>query len=276
MSALIFYDSCNIEVIRMRLNRNIGYGMIADRVFGNFTVSDSAFLRSVVYPVKLERVKRYTPKYIGRNARFWYAAGDAHVPSTNKLLIENSWFLYAGQNNKSEEIQRTVGLSIIITLPNVSVLINHIKAMHNAGGNIAIRIADHQESTLSSSVTINNSIIAHGSVQQGGGLYTWIEINQQWRNGSIINIKSFLNILAVLNTKFRNNSASKGGGAVFISRFERNITSTIQLRISFIDCQLIGNSVTQSRSGDGAAVHIFKHQIADKTLHVVPLFSFYF
>ena len=48
VSALIFYDSYNIEVIRIHLNRNIGYGMIAERVFGNFTVSDSAFLRSVV------------------------------------------------------------------------------------------------------------------------------------------------------------------------------------------------------------------------------------
>ena len=276
VSALIFYDSYNIEVVRMRLNRNIGYGMIANRVFGNFTVSGSAFLRSVAYPVTLKRIKRYNPKYIGRNARFWYGRGDAHVPSTNKLLIEHSWFLYAGQNKKSKRIQSSVGLSIIITLPNVSVLINYVKAMHNAGGNVAIRISDQQDSTLSSSVTINNSIIAHGSAEEGGGLYIWIEINQQWHNGSIISVKSFLNVVAVLKTMFRNNSARKGGGAVFVSRFERNITSTIQRHISFKDCQFIGNSVTQSRSGDGAAVHIFKHQIADKTLSVVPLFSFYF
>ena len=78
-----FYDSYNIEVVRMRLNRNIGYGMIADRVFNLVT--------------SLSQVQLF-PKYIGRNARFWYAAGDAHMPSINKLLIEHSWFLYAGQN----------------------------------------------------------------------------------------------------------------------------------------------------------------------------------
>ena len=198
------------------------------------------------------------------------------MPLTNKLLIEHSWFLYAGQNKMSKRIQSSVGLSIIITLPNVSVLINHVKAMHNAGGNVAIRISDHQESTLSSSVTMNNSIIAHGSAEQGGGLYIWIEINQQWHNGSIINVKNFLNVVAVLKTNFQNNSARKGGGAVFISRFERNINSTTQRHISFKDCQFIGNSVTWSRSGNGAAVHILKHQIADKILSVVALFSFYF
>ena len=38
----------------------------------------------------------------------------------------------------NKQIQSSVGLSIIVTLPNISVLINHIKAMHNAGGNVAI------------------------------------------------------------------------------------------------------------------------------------------
>ena len=102
-------------------------------------------------------------------------------------------------------------------------------------------------------------------------------MNQQWTNGSIINVKSFLNVVAVLKKKFGNNSARKGARrcSVYQSPWEK-YHQYYSAAHFFQDCEFIGNSVTQSRSGNGADVHIFKHQMADKTLSVIPLFSFYF
>ena len=43
VSALIFSESYDIELITMRMNQNIEYRMFADQVFGNFIFSNSAF-----------------------------------------------------------------------------------------------------------------------------------------------------------------------------------------------------------------------------------------
>ena len=46
VSALAFRESHNIKLTRLRMNRNMGFGLHADRIFGNLTVSNSAFLRN--------------------------------------------------------------------------------------------------------------------------------------------------------------------------------------------------------------------------------------
>ena len=52
-SALIFLESYDIELVRTRMNRNTEHGMFAEQVFGNFTISNSAFLRCV--PILLKK-----------------------------------------------------------------------------------------------------------------------------------------------------------------------------------------------------------------------------
>ena len=64
MSALMFYDSCDIEVVKISMNRNLEYAMLAQQVFGNFTISYSAFLNCVVTP-------RNKYSNIGSNARIF-------------------------------------------------------------------------------------------------------------------------------------------------------------------------------------------------------------
>ena len=187
------------------------------------------------------------------------------------LLIEHSWFLY-NIGNKSD---RAGGLSICLDRPKVSVLISHIKAMYNVGGNVDIHVTDYHENT--SSVTINNSIIAHGLGVQGGGLNVRVEALQLWQNGSSVYANISLNVVTIFKTMFVNNSASDRGGGVFITQYEGSITDTIPQRVSFTECQFIGNSIKYSDYfGNGAAVHIFKREIPDITLHMNPLFSFYF
>ena len=261
MSALMFYDSYDIKLIGIRMNRNIAYAMLAEQVFGNFTIINSAFLRCVVFPLS----KRTN---IGSNARFLYK--NCHLTDkTTDLLIKNSWFLYGGKKS-----DRTGGLSIFTYCPKVRVLINQVKVMHNVGGNMAIHIDDHHENT--SSVTINNSIVAQGSAKQGGGLYILIEANQLRKNGSITYTDASLHFVTVLKTSFIKNSATYGGGGVYINHYEKGITENIKRHFSFIECQFIGNLITHRHLGNGAALQIIRHGIADTIPHVVPLFSFRF
>ena len=263
MSALMFYDSSDIKLIGMRMNRNVAYAMLAEQVFGNFTITNSAFLSCVVFPLS----KRTN---IGTNARFLYKNCDSHpMDRKTNLLIENSWFLYGGKKS-----DRTGGLSIFTYCPNVHVLINHITTMYNAGGNLAIHIDDHHENT--SSVTINNSFVAYGSAEQGGGLYILIEANQLWKNGTIMFADTSISVVRVLKTSFFKNSAKYSGGGIFINYYEKGITDNIQRHFSFVECQFISNSITHRRVGNGAALHVVRHGIGDTIPHVVPLFSFCF
>ena len=83
-------------------------------------------------------------------------------------------------------------------------------------------------------VTIKSSTIAFGSAVQGGGMNIWIEVRQLRLNSLIACVITFLSVITVLETVFMNNSASDGGGGVFINYFERSITDTIQQHISII------------------------------------------
>ena len=255
MSALLFFDSYDIELIRLRMNRNLEYGMFAEQVSGNFTISNSAFLRCLVFPVS-------KTTYIGSNVRILYNYGKYNHRRTS-LLIEHSWFLYGGHKSKWAR-----GLSIVINRPEVSVHIDYIKAMYIIGGNVAINVGDY-----TSSVTINNSIIAHGSAPQGGGIAIRVQAWKKYRNHSVHYANA--TVVAIFNTSFVNNSASSRGGGASIDQHEDNIVDTVQQHVSFVECQFIGNSITYSDNnvGDGAAVHVFKRDIPVIKLHTIPMFS---
>ena len=263
-SALMFYDSYDIELFRIRMNKNKENAMFANQIFGNFIISNSAFLQAFPHNKKSSTASS--------NARFLYGSHDGLTDYNTRttLSIEHSWFLYGGN-----KFNRAGGLSIFIYRPKLNIIINDVKLMYNTNGNIDIHIDDYHENT--SSVTINNSIIAYGSALRGGGLNIRVEALQQiWQLDSAYTNAS-LNVVAVLNTKFENNSAKDRGGGVYINQYERSITDTIQRLLSFKDCQFIRNSVIRGHSlGDGAAVHIYKREIPDIALHMNPLFSFLF
>ena len=261
MGALMFYDSNDITLVRIRMNRNLEHGMFAQQIFGSFTITNSAFLRCIV----LSSV--FPLNNTGSNVLIEYR--NYHHNRTS-LSIEHSWFLYGG--NKSNG---ATGLSIFIYRPKFSIIINNVTLMYNTNGNVQIHIDDYHENT--SSVTINSSLIAYGSALQGGGLYLRMEALQQaWQLDSAY-ANASLNVVTVLNTKFKNNIGSDRGGGVFIAYYERSITDTIQRSILFEGCQFICNSIIKGTTlGDGAAVHIYKREIPDIALHMNPLFSFSF
>ena len=83
VSALTFRESHNIKLTRLQMNRNIGFGLLADRIFCNLTVSNSAFLW--YKPYKLN--KQHT---IGGNARFWYSVYHVSGKETEKQTQLNT------------------------------------------------------------------------------------------------------------------------------------------------------------------------------------------
>ena len=178
-SALLFFDSYDIELIRLRMNRNLEYGMFAEQVSGNFTISNSAFLRCLAVPIS-------KTTNIGTNVLIIYRNYNHRRTS---LLIEHSWFLYNG-GHKSK---RASGLSIFISRPEVRVRIDYIKAMYNIGGNVGINVEDY-----TSSITINNSIIAHGRAVQGGGIAIQVEAWKDCNNCSVHYVNA--TIVAIFNT----------------------------------------------------------------------------
>ena len=273
ISALIFIGSYDIKLVQIRMNRNMGYGLDAAHLLGNMIISNSSFLRCVAYNV--------VNMTVCGNAKIQYSYFEqiSSMPTLRTdLLIHNSWFLYAGQNNKLTMTQSNFagGLSVFIDLPNVNVLISHIKAMHNIGGNVVIWVNDYHKNT--SSVSINNSTIAHGSAVIGGGLNIWVEVIQYGYNysSSVADVNTSLNVVAVLKTNFTNNSAIDSGGGVFIVYYEKSITDHIKRHVTFIDCKFIGNSLQHDQFGAGAAVYIFKHPIPETAPQISPLFSFRF
>ena len=274
VSALTFIASSDIKLVQLRMNRNMGYGLDAAHIFGNFTIADSSFLRSVAYKEPMNM----NSALICGNARIRYTYFEPWQNSNARtnLLIERSSFLYAAQNNKSliKHLPNGGGLSLYVRIPNVTILISHIKAKYNVGGNMEIRIYDF---TPSVSVTINNSIIANGSATYGGGLNIWIEIVQDLHaNVSTIDVCTFCNTLTILKTNFTNNVAIKRGGSVHISYKERSVTDHIKRYVYFKGCQFSRNSIVHDQFGVGAAVYIFKHEMPEITSHTVLLFSFHF
>ena len=265
-SALTFRESHDINIIQIRMDRSLGFGLHADRNYGYMKVSKSAFLRFELHEKPI----------IGGNARFWYSKYntstlEGHSQFNTTLTIEHSWFLHGIKQEKEKLVPSVGGLTVLIYLPNTTVTIDHIQAINNTG-NVAITITDHPEYT--SAVTINNSIIANGSAIRGGGLRFWIRL-EKVRLKKLLNTTYYVrhNIVTVLNTTISNNFAKEDGGGMYISHYEGRTFNTIHRFIYIRGCHFIGNYIKNlGRSYTGAALQVFNHKITDSTPHITPQF----
>ena len=277
VSALTFHVSYNINLTQVRTERSLGFGLDADRIFGSFRVWRSAFVRSKAY--RLQR-----NKHIGGNARFWYSKYNTSFTrgdtQTNILFIYQSWFMhgrlddlkgYRGYNFAS-------GLIVRIFIPSISVTISNITVNNNTGshgGNMAILVTDYHENT--STITINDSIIANGSAIRGGGMQFWVHVNRNnnfYRLHTVsYNLKSHY-IMNVTNTKFESNSAEQSGGGIYIGHYQSKTIDWIRRHVYFKDCVFYNNSIKYTRnktiSYTGAAVEVIRHNIDDFVAHSVP------
>ena len=272
VSALTFRESYNINLTQVRIDKSLGFGLDADRIFGSFRVSKSAFLQCRAY--RLEHNKN-----IGGNARFWYSKYSQPMQNTT-LIINHSWFMYGHLTDEAKYrgFYYTSGLIIFIYIPSVDVCIDNITVKHNIGthgGNVAIQVTDFHENT--SKIAINNSVIVNGSAIRGGGLQFWVQVHNKPNPQHITVASKRHYIMNMTNTNFTNNSAGESGGGIYIGHYESNVTDSVVRHIQFRGCTFFNNAVHYTpfvtRSYSGAAIQVLRHNIDDFVPRSVPQYS---
>ena len=156
-AALSFDEARDVVLSRLMVYNSTGFGLHADRVFGNVLVYESAFVHNTG-----------NEKHGGGNVRFWYE----HCPEnhTTYLQIESTYFLHGNDTAKKYhyDYPSATGLTLQISCPAITVNINNITVSGNQadnGGNLAIKFKYFTGSYYNRrvpSVVINNSRIVDG------------------------------------------------------------------------------------------------------------------
>ena len=250
-AALSFDEAHNVVLSRVTVCNSSGFGLHADRVFGNVRVYKSAFSNNTG-----------NKEYNGGNAHFWY--GQCPEDHTTYLQIEYSYFLHGNNTSKKHRYYiyypSATGLTLLISCPAITVNINNITVSGNQaenGGNLAIKFTyftgTYYDGTVPS-IVINNSRITCGAAHRGGGLRVWsvealaskVKVNDSCQHC----------ILYISNTQFVSNRAQAAGGALYISHYQTKHIDCTTRQISIVNCTFNGNTV--SPSGKGAAMEIIK------------------
>ena len=273
VSALVFYESVDITLIQLRMNRNRGFGLHTNGVYGSMIISNSAFLRFI------------EGRTFGGNARFWYNSSCTNIYPNTTLTIRKSWFMH-GVKKKYGKVITCGGLTILIFNQKVNVTIDNVKARNNTG-NVVVRVQDcpWASTNVTSSIVINNSMIAKGKAKRGAGIRIAVKLKRikvksssnstgiYPSAGAWPSIRRNTSTVTVMNTTFNYNSAWEVGGGAYITYYEEINFGNILRYVNFFNCKFIGNSIYKyGKSSTGAAVQFFKHRIEDNRPHTSPQF----
>jgi len=123
-NSLAFNVAYNVNLSRVTVRNSSGFGLYADRVFGNVWVYESAFLYNTG-----------SKEYYGGNARFWY--GECPENHSTYLQIESSYFLHGNDSSKNDHLyyRSATGLTLLIQCPAVTVSIKNITVVGNQAEN---------------------------------------------------------------------------------------------------------------------------------------------
>ena len=264
LAALAFDTVINVQIANVRIQKCTGFGIHADRLLGNSTISDSAFVQNVG-----------TKDFYGGNVRFWYQKCPPNVSTS--LLIKKSWFKYGYDITKTGAFYPYAsGLTLLVDCPYVHAVIDNITSVYNVadnGGNLAIRLnfAIHRHGI--GSVLLKNSLIMKGKGHRGGGLRVWSRI---YVPKGVACSKPFQNYttLLVKDTTFVGNHGYSAGGALYISHYEQEHTDCFVRTLKFVNCTFQNNSVPPF--GNGAVAEIIKHKIFTISQHFSPQFQVVF
>ena len=261
LAALAFDTVMHVRMENVRIYNSTGFGVHADRVLGNSTISNSAFVNNVG-----------TNEFYGGNVRFWYRNCPSDVNTL--LVVENSWFMYGYDVYKTGLFYPYAsGITLLIDCPFVHAIISNITAVHNVadnGGNLAVRLNFTSYQPGIGSVLIRNSRIIGGMGHRGGGLRVWSRIHGA-NDISCGNLSHNYTTLRVVNTTFLGNYAHSAGGALYISHYEEQQIDCVMRTIEFVGCKFQNNSVPAF--GNGAVTEIIKHKIPTLNPHTSPQFQ---
>jgi len=265
-AALAFDTAHNVILSRVTVRNSSGFGMHADRVFGNVQVNESAFLYNTG-----------NKEYYGGNIRFWY--GECPENHSTYLQIESSYFIHGNDTFKTFFHEIATGITLLMNCPMITVRINNITAVGNKadnGGNIGINFTDissnYHYSDKAPSVIINNSRIASGTGLRGGGLRVWLYIVPNTREETVCNqTNETYCILHISNTQFFGNHAYSAGGALYMSYYQTIQIKRITKQIFLLNCTFNHNTVPQH--GHGAVMEVARFKTLGYTSPISPQFE---
>ena len=261
LAALAFDTVSNVEILGVRIHNCVGFGVHGDRMLGNSTIQNSAFVRNIG-----------TSEYYGGNVRLWYQNCPPNIHTF--LQIKSSWFKHGFDIFKSGDFYPSAsGLTLLISCPFVNAVLTNIVAVNNSaddGGNLAIELGFSAQTSGNFSVLLQDSRIINGMGHRGGGLRVWSKIPSA-ENVTSKRLAHSYKTLRVVNTKFIGNHARLAGGALYISHYEQECIDCVLRTIEFESCIFRKNSVPAF--GNGAVVEAIKHKIPTIDPHVSPQFQ---
>lgn len=255
--ALALDNVTNLTVTRVSIINSKGFGLHADRVFGEVLVTESFFWNN-----------QGGYHYYGGNVRIWYA-NCFYYPNytTTSVTIKSSWFIYGRDYAKPTHnlfYPDATGLTVRVGCPRITVNITNITATHNRadnGGNVAISLNFSRDSH--SAVYLSDSLISHGFSHRGGGLRVWSLMpntsSEYPELQAAVNSSRFPISLRLTNVYFVNNTAAAAGGGLYLSHFETDCSSCPLRSVVVENCVFRGNNV--SAFGNGAVMQILKHKL---------------
>ena len=261
---LIFEMAWNVNLSRVTVRNNIGYGLHGFQMYGSININSCVF-----------RNNSGKGSLIGGNALLWFSSCTTENCST-QVNIFDSYFLDGStqhQEDYSHYHSYATGLKMEVNCSNVTIIIrrttwinNHIdeddkKAID--GGNVAIIVLV----TPTSVVHITDSRIISGSGFRGGGLKIYPFLPRLDTGSGTQRTVELRNVI------FKSNRARKGGGALYISTAQsEKYQATTVIRI--VNCNFTDNSVPDN--GSGAVAEIIKHDLPRYLRHVSKQFQIVF
>ena len=260
-AALAFETVFDLTISGLVVTNSSGYGMYAERVFGQSSVVNSLFTYN-----------SGTSEYDGGNAAFYYN-NCPDTSDTSLLSVNHSQFLHG---NGCHGNPLASGLVLFLSCTGINVNLTSVtlcgNQAHNlgTGGNLAV-IYRNRTSVNTNSVVITQSYICNGIAHLGGGAFVSIlEVKGNNQTGLTIS-----QVLRVSNTYFVGNYAGRGGGAMNIIVHEQRDVYHQTGSITFEYCTFVNNSLETSLGG-GAAATIVKQRLSGFEAHGLPQFDISF
>ena len=264
-AALAFDTVFDLTISGLVVTNSSGYGMYAERVFGQSCVVNSLFTYN-----------SGTSEYDGGNAAFYYN-NCPDTSDTSLLSVNHSQFLHG---NGSHGNPLASGIVLFLSCTGINVNLTSVTLCGNqarnlgTGGNLAV-IYRNRTSIITNTVVITQSYICNGSAHLGGGAFVSIlEVNGN--NQTFIH---YLNpppivpqVLHIRNTHFVGNYAGRAGGGLYVIVHEQGDVYHLTGNITVENCTFVNNSLETLTGGGVAATIVDHNRVPEFEAHGLPQF----
>ena len=207
----------NLTMSSVVIRNGSGNGIEFYNVIGNSVISDSLFAYN-----------GWDENHVGLNALVVFAMQEddciAYTSDSVSFTIQSSQFLH-GNNTTSmpnthssfsaglEVFQLSSCLNFNIHVSEVVMSCNNLEGRERYGGNVAITVMEHQNTTSSTNITIEKSLIEKGKAAIAGGAY--IGFHNPSR-GPCQNLTRKRNIIRIINSHIVDNTATEDYGGLLV------------------------------------------------------------